>query len=42
MALVTAAIIGVGAAVAGSTIGAISAGKSERRARSNKNRLTGE
>ena len=42
MALVTAAIIGGVAAVAGSTIGAISAGKSERRARSNKNRLTGE
>ena len=42
MGLVTAAIIGGVAAVAGSTIGAVSAGKAERRARSNKNRLTGE
>jgi len=42
MGIVTAAIIGGAAAVAGSAIGAISAGKAERRARSNKNRLTGE
>ena len=42
MGLVTAAIIGGIASVAGSTIGAISAGKAERRARTNKNRLTGE
>ena len=42
MGLITAAIIGGVAAVAGSTIGAVSAGKSERRARTNKNRLTGE
>ena len=42
MGIVTAAIIGGVATVAGSAIGAISAGKAERRARSNKNRLTGE
>lgn len=42
MGLVTSLIIGGIASVAGSTIGAISAGKAERRARSNKNRLTGE
>ena len=36
------AIVSGAVAVAGSAIGAISAGKSERRARSNKNRLTGE
>ena len=42
MGIVTAAIIGGAAAVAGSAIGAVSAGKAERRARSNKNRLTGE
>jgi hypothetical protein len=42
MGIVTAAIIGGAAAVAGSAIGAISAGKAEKRARNNKNRLTGE
>lgn len=35
---VTSAVVGIGGAV----VGAVSAGKSERRARSNKNRLTGE
>ena len=42
MGIVTAAIIGASVAVAGSAVGAISANKAERRARSNKNRLTGE
>lgn len=36
------AIASAAVAVTGSVIGAVSAGKSERRARSNKNRLTGE
>ena len=42
MGIVTAAIIGASVAVAGSAVGAISANKAERRARSKKNRLTGE
>ena len=39
---VVAAGVGASVAVAGSAVGAISANKAERRARSNKNRLTGE
>jgi len=42
MGLVVTAIVGGVVAVGGAVVGAVSAGKSERRARTNKNRLTGE
>ena len=42
MGLVVTAIVGGVVAVGGAVVGAVSANKAERRARSNKNRLTGE
>ena len=42
MSLIAVAVTSAVVGIAGSVVGAVSAGKSERRARSNKNRLTGE
>ena len=42
MSLIAVAVTSAVVGIAGSVVGAVSAGKSERRARTNKNRLTGE
>ena len=42
MSFIAVAVVGTAVAVGGSVVGAVSAGKAEKRARSNKNRLMGE